>query len=160
MWSVSSLCPRGKCNVIANYFQINTGLCGEPQPQPPAAGLVTFTRGLASLAHNNGTWALLRSAPGAPSTLNTMPKQILGELAKICSIECPEYRVHPISWSVFMAVNRWQIWQDCLIAELTLTRHSSAVPWGFTLSGGRDQGLTLKVTSGRVWWECATELQV
>ena len=30
-------------------------------------------------------------------------------------------------------------------SELTLTRHSSAVPWGFTLSGGRDQGLTVKV---------------
>ena len=31
------------------------------------------------------------------------------------------------------------------MSDLTLTRHSSAVPWGFTLSGGRDQGLTVKV---------------
>ena len=31
------------------------------------------------------------------------------------------------------------------IIEVILTRHSSAVPWGFTLAGGKDQGLTLKV---------------
>ena len=29
--------------------------------------------------------------------------------------------------------------------ELSLSRHSSAVPWGFTLSGGQDQALTIKV---------------
>jgi len=31
------------------------------------------------------------------------------------------------------------------ILDLSLTRLSSTVPWGFTLAGGRDQGITLKV---------------
>ena len=31
------------------------------------------------------------------------------------------------------------------IVAVTLSRHTSSLPWGFTLSGGKDQGLTLKV---------------
>ena len=31
------------------------------------------------------------------------------------------------------------------IVEVILSRHSSTLPWGFTLSGGKDQGLTVKV---------------
>jgi hypothetical protein len=31
------------------------------------------------------------------------------------------------------------------IVEVILSRHASTLPWGFTLSGGKDQGLTVKV---------------
>ena len=41
----------------------------------------------------------------------------------------------------------WNIFCECDHLDLTLTRHSSTVPWGFTLSGGKDQGLTVKVFS-------------
>ena len=32
-----------------------------------------------------------------------------------------------------------------MMSELSLSRPSSSVPWGFTLSGGLDQALTIKV---------------
>ena len=31
------------------------------------------------------------------------------------------------------------------IVEVILSRHAGTLPWGFTLSGGKDQGLTVKV---------------
>ena len=43
----------------------------------------------------------------------------------------------------------WNIFCECDHLDLTLTRHSSTVPWGFTLSGGKDQGLTVKVFTQR-----------
>ena len=37
------------------------------------------------------------------------------------------------------------VWLSYHSPELSLSRHSSSVPWGFTLSGGQDQALTIKV---------------
>ena len=37
------------------------------------------------------------------------------------------------------------VWLSYPSPELSLSRHSSSVPWGFTLSGGQDQALTIKV---------------
>ena len=60
-----------------------------------------------------------------------MPKEILGKADKVIK---PTWLRGNISYFHLFPVS-----------DLTLTRHSSAVPWGFTLSGGRDQGLTVKV---------------
>ena len=37
------------------------------------------------------------------------------------------------------------IWLAYFTPELSLSRHSGSVPWGFTLAGGQDQALTIKV---------------
>ena len=41
--------------------------------------------------------------------------------------------------------NVMMVWLSYHSPELSLSRHSSSVPWGFTLAGGQDQALTIKV---------------
>ena len=50
-----------------------------------------------------------------------------------------------MKYSVVLVVFNDDLATSYLSPELSLSRHSGSVPWGFTLSGGQDQALTIKV---------------